>query len=516
LLWKDTFDPYNNKIDSSLIPKFEKLRLDEWHSFNGETSLPVRGSALIDFDNDGIDEIFLWWWAWQDDQVFSYRDGSFVDDSKKYSIKKWTADNTLAASSVDLDWNWYSDLIVSRDSYVSIYFNEWNILREEKPELWLNDISSPLWLTFWDINKDGYLDIFLSAYVLKEEMSGLTNFSPGYGATSALLLNNWDNTFKNITTSSGLEYIHNTFQWIFIDLNNDSWLDLVVAHDTGEPRIYKNNWDMTFSLKENPFTWKYAYPMWIAIWDYDNDNDADIFFSNIGSTLPKAMVKGDIEDVNDLKLEWFLLRNDWDFRFTDTAAETMIQDYEFSWWGVFADMNNDWLQDLLVAENYVDLSFQKLFKLPWRFLLQKKDGTFASAWKQTGASNKHFWITPLVSDFNNDGNQDIVWVNISESSYVFMNKGIGNNYFQLEFPDTADFIWSRVTVKLPSWRMISEDFIIWEWLVSDQSNVLHFWLWKEESIDSLEIQLVNGKKMQAISPEINTKLFLDARGYEKE
>jgi phosphoglycerol transferase MdoB-like AlkP superfamily enzyme len=29
LLWKDTFDPYNNKIDSSLIPKFEKLRLDE-------------------------------------------------------------------------------------------------------------------------------------------------------------------------------------------------------------------------------------------------------------------------------------------------------------------------------------------------------------------------------------------------------------------------------------------------------------------------------------------------------
>gem|GEM_PF-5315816 len=38
-----------------------------------------------------------------------------------------------------------------------------------------------------------------------------------------------------------------------------------------------------------------------------------------------------------------------------------------------ADMNNDAREDLIVAENYVDLSFQKIFKLPGRFLLQRED-----------------------------------------------------------------------------------------------------------------------------------------------
>gem|GEM_PF-4153331 len=59
LLWKDTWDPYNNKIAENLIPTFTEHTLDTTHLFNGETSLPVRASSLIDLDNDGIDEIFL-------------------------------------------------------------------------------------------------------------------------------------------------------------------------------------------------------------------------------------------------------------------------------------------------------------------------------------------------------------------------------------------------------------------------------------------------------------------------
>jgi hypothetical protein len=59
LLWKDTWDPYNNKISANLIPTFQKYSLDAGHIFNGEVSLPVRASSLIDLDNDGIDEVFL-------------------------------------------------------------------------------------------------------------------------------------------------------------------------------------------------------------------------------------------------------------------------------------------------------------------------------------------------------------------------------------------------------------------------------------------------------------------------
>ena len=107
-------------------------------------------------------------------------------------------------------------------------------------------------------------------------MEGQTIFIDAtYGSTSELLLDNGDNTFKSITKSAGLDYVHNTFQGVLVDIDNDSWLDLVVAHDTGEVCTYKNNGDLTCSMKKNPLTNKFAYPMGIAVGDYNNDGLVD-------------------------------------------------------------------------------------------------------------------------------------------------------------------------------------------------------------------------------------------------
>ena len=72
-----------------------------------------------------------------------------------------------------------------------------------------------------------------------------------------------------MTKAAGLDYIHNTFQGVFVDMNNDSWLDLVVAYDTGEARTYKNNgeWDLFRSAesinRENMLT-QWGLP-WVII-----------------------------------------------------------------------------------------------------------------------------------------------------------------------------------------------------------------------------------------------------------
>jgi len=123
LLWKDTLNPYSNSILKKNIPTFTNIPLDNYHKFDTNTSLPVRWSALIDIDNDNIDEIFLWWWAGQSDYIFSYQNWEFVDISDKYNISKWDKLNSLAASSIDLDNNGFTDLIVSREDWVSIYYN---------------------------------------------------------------------------------------------------------------------------------------------------------------------------------------------------------------------------------------------------------------------------------------------------------------------------------------------------------------------------------------------------------
>ena len=513
LIWKDSWNPYSTSIDDSKIPEFEKQLLSWFHTFDSEKSLPMRASTLIDIDWDWIDEIFLGSWIWQEDQIFAYENGKFVEKTEYYVISKWPEENTLASVSADFDNNWYSDLLVSRDSRLSLYLNNGVVFDVVDINAWLNEKTTPLWLTVWDINKDWFLDIFVAWYIKKEQMNGLTNFSPWYGWRSELLLNNGDNSFRNITDIAWLSYVHNTFAWVFVDLNSDTWLDLVVAYDTWEPRIYKNNWDMTFSLQSHPYSNKFAYPMWIALGDYWNDGDVDIFFSNIGSTLPKFMVSWDLESSENLELWWIFLENEWDFKFTDRAEERKLKDYEFSWGGLMHDMNNDWLQDLIVAENYVDLGFHKYFKLPWRFLLQNNDGNFVASWKKAGTVNKNYGITPLVSDFNSDWLQDLVWVNISwESSAYIQKQKIANNYISVRFPETSEYIWSTVSLSLDSGKIYTDVYIIGEWLASDQSSTVHFWIWEEEDIISLTVEKIYGATVVIPNPEINS--IIDINNYE--
>ena len=91
-----------------------------------------------------------------------------------------------------------------------------------------------------------------------------------------------------------------------MDIDNDSWLDIIVAQDTGEVKTYKNNGDLTYAIIENPLTNRYAYPMGIAVGDYNNDGLVDFMFSNTGSTLPRFLAKGDIEDASKFNEKWIL------------------------------------------------------------------------------------------------------------------------------------------------------------------------------------------------------------------
>ena len=83
--------------------------------------------------------------------------------------------------------------------------------------------------------------MYVSGYIRNDLVEGLNIFNKeGYGGTSALLINNGDNTFRDETKDRGLYYKHNTFQAAFIDLDRDGDLDLVVAHDTGHVKTWEN------------------------------------------------------------------------------------------------------------------------------------------------------------------------------------------------------------------------------------------------------------------------------------
>ncbi|SFJ17663.1 CRTAC1 family protein [Olleya namhaensis] len=499
----DGNNPYDNKIENGITPKFSEVLIDFNQQHNGKKSLPVIASSLIDINNDGVDEIFFGGGFDQQDQLFQYKKNAFTSISKKVNLPQKSNLTTLASASADFDNNGFSDLIISREDGITIYYNTQGVFTPKKVKYNLADDATPLGFALGDIDKDGDIDIFVSNYIRKEQMQGQNNFTKGYGPISQLLINNGDNTFTDSTQNSGLAYNHNTFMGIFVDIDNDSWLDLIVAHDTGEVRTYKNNADGTFKMITNPTTDKYGYPMGIAVGDYNNDGQVDFMFSNTGTTAPHFLARGDVDE-SEFNSDWIFFENKGNFVFEDAADKVKVADFEFSWGAAMADMNNDGLQELIVAENYVEFPPHKLFKLPGRFLTQKEDHTFVATEQESGVVNKHFAITPLISDFNLDGYQDLVWVNISGPAKVFLNKGGDNNYLQLTFLENAKNIGAKIIVTTTSGKTITEDYIIGEGLVSDQSATIHIGLGKD-NIKSTQIHYTDGTIQNLESIKINSR-----------
>ena len=92
-----------------------------------------------------------------------------------------------------------------------------------------------------------------------------------------------------------MDYIHNTFQGNFVDLDGDQDVDLVVSYDTGQVRTWRNNGNSTFTNMENPNSNQYGYPMGNAVGDYNNDGLVDFAFSNDGNMGPmNKIVRGDL------------------------------------------------------------------------------------------------------------------------------------------------------------------------------------------------------------------------------
>ncbi len=473
-------------VPEEVIPKFSELDLTFVNEFDGKRSLPLMGSCLIDLNNDGVDELFLGGGVDQDDQIFKYTGDGFKALSESWSMGKKRTGTTYGAVSVDLDKNGFTDLILNGDQGIFWYKNDGKNFTVERISVPLNEKSVPASLSFGDINHDGHLDMFVSAYIKLDQMEGQTIFKDfNYGGSSLLMINNGANKFVDVTDKMGLSYIHNTFMGIFIDVDMDGYLDLVVAHDTGEVRTYKNEGGNNFTMQTNPTTGKFAYPMGIAVGDYNNDTNTDFFFSNTGSSVPEFLARGDLDKDDEFNPKWILFQNNGAFSFRDVATQTKVADFEFSWGAIFEDFNLDGLQDLVVAENYVAFPPHKLFKLPCRFLVQRPTNSFSAVEEQAGVVNKNYAITPLCSDFNQDGYPDLVYANINGGSKAYINSGGESNFIAFRFKETAENIGSKIILTLKDGKTLSDDYVIGEGLASDQTSTLTFGLGLDSEIKNI-------------------------------
>ena len=461
------------------IPKYTTVEIPFDQSNDFSTAHPFAGSAIIDIDNDGVEELFLGGGPGQSDALLRYSDGRFEQIDGSAGIRKDDAVATFGASVIDTDGDGYDDLLVTRGDGVWLHRNTGGSFSGEKLPLAIPADTTPMSVGVADLNRDGHFDLFVAGYIRLDLVEGQNIFNKeGYGGSSHLFMNNGDNSFVDVTESAGLSYKHNTFMGIFVDIDRDGNEDLVVAHDTGQVRTWQNQGDGTFVNKRNPSSDEYAYPMGIAVGDYDNNGLMDFAFSNVGSTPPNFMVRGDLTDDQVNNWKWLLFQNTGGFEFRDAASEAKVADYEFSWGMIFDDLNLDGRQDLIVSENYIGLPPHKIpfLRLPGRLLLQNTDGEFAAVGAQAGVINKRYSISPLTADFNGDGYPDIVHVNIAGRSQAYLSQGGDAGYLKVKLPNDIASIAASVTVTLDNGSQLVNDFVSGEGLCSDPSHIMTFGL----------------------------------------
>ncbi len=466
-LWQSEWKP-----QSSTELKFSLANLSFSHTLDTE-SLPFVGSAAFDVDGDGVDEVFIGGGREQSDTMLKYRNGHFTPMDKQ--VLKDSHDATHGAAHLDVDNDGDIDLFTARESGVWLHLNtNKNSGGFESKKIFTppaKDKTTPLSIALGDINKDGWVDLYISGYIKNDFVEGTTNFSDGYGGYSYLLLNNGDNTWHDATQEAGLRRQHNTFTASFVDLDNDYDSDLVIAQDTGLIEMHENLGHFPMRKISNPSV--NSYPMGLAIGDYNNDGLVDIYTSNVGHTLPAFMLSSNVPEGEKFNPDYYLLRNDGDLKFTDVAREAGVGRLGFGWGTVFADLNMDGNLDLLAAQNYVKMPLPlRMVTYAGKVMENTGNGHFKLVGKSSGARNKAFGISPLVADYNGDGWPDIIWININSPSKAYMNAGNGERGNTLRLPDTVHYLNALISTPTADNEIIFRQVIAGQGLGSDPTRTL--------------------------------------------
>lgn len=502
--------PYQVEINLADIPVFREVELKYSHVYKHGKLLPVVGAAAFDVDADQIPELFIGGGHLQRDELFRFKDNSFVNITQNAGLIKAFGDISYGAASIDVDNNGYADLFVARDSGIYLYLNDKGYLRPQKLNISMNqDNAVTVSISLADINRDGFVDLFLSNYLRPAYIQKYNSFNqPRSGARCSLLLNSGDNlTFIDITEQAGIGIISNGFNAVFADFNIDQMIDLAVAHAGGHIEIFQNKGGAMFSAVPNPTTARFTYPMALVATDYDNNGTLDLFSATTGSSVPGFLARGDLGRNQLFHNKWILLNNKTEWIFSDQAHEALLADYEMGRGAAFADFNMDGLQDLVVTTNFIDYLPHHLLKSNAKLLLQTENGEFAAVQDQAQIRNKHFGSTALTADFNNDGYSDLVFLNTGSPAKAYVNNGGIRHFSRVILDNSPSAIGSRVTLETGAKKRLTQYLIAGGNLASDQDHNLLFGLNQETSIRKIEILYPNGESYTLNNPKIDTTLY---------
>ena len=481
------------------------------------------GVAFLDYDNDGWLDIFVLCGtrvesppADSSNRLYkNNRDGTFTDVTDAAGLRRTGWASGVTVGDYNNDGN--------EDIFITYYGQ--NVLYKNNGDGTFTDVTRAAGLlyegntrwgsgcTFLDYDRDGHLDLFVSNYVDLHmdqlprpganpycNFKGVpVNCGPRGLPTprNYLYHNQGDGTYRDVTAQAGLLRAPRSYSMTAVaaDLGSSGWTDLYVASDSTPSLLFMNKHNGTFSEEGAERGVAYSADgaeqagMGIAVGDYNLDGRLDLFKTHFS------------DDTNAL------FRNDGDASFTDTTipAGVAVETRYTSWGTGFADFDNNGWPDIAVVTGSVYPEVEAQFpayplKTP-RFLLRNLgNGKFEELIEEAGPgiAAAHCSRGCAFGDFDNDGDVDMVVVNLNEAPSLLRNDlskdtGTGLHWikvFLIGTKSNRSAIGSRVLVKYGG-KVQAQAVLAQSSFYSVNDRRLHFGLGADSRAD-LEIHWTNG------------------------
>ena len=508
-------------------------------SLDNKTILETMGSgvALLDYDNDGWLDIYLLngstVGALKGKEappramlLHNNHDGTFTDVTEKAGVgnERWGFGVAIG----DYDNDGWPDIYVANYGKNRLYHNNHDGTFTdvaEKAGVALGGWSAgPTW---GDYDRDGLLDLFVPGYVKFDvdhppiagqgaipqnvcQFRGIDVMCGPRGLPGEadhLFHNNGDGTFTDVSVQAGVSNPSGYYGLVsvFLDVDDDGWLDLLVANDSVPNYLYRNKHNGTF--EDISYASGFALSdagreqasMGIAVGDYNRDGKVDLFTTTFS---------------DDYKT---LYRNDGDASFTDVTYRAGLADPTIpflSWGTAFLDYDNDGLLDIFIVSGHV---YPEVDKQDWGTtwaerpqLFRNLDGVkFKEVPPATGSGLADV-ITgrgAAFGDLFNDGHIDVVINNIDSKPTLLRNVVKNDNHWLtlklIGGPKSPrDAIGAKVFLTAGGVRQRADVFSGGSYGSSSDQRV-HFGLGSATTVDSIEIHWPSGKKQSITVPGVD-------------
>lgn len=341
------------------------------------TMLGTPGTALGDVNGDGLDDLYLCQAGGLPNRLYLQKADGALKDISMESGTAWV-ESSRSALLVDLDNDGDQDLAVA--SYARLVLARNDGSGKFEVVAMLETGIGAMGLSAADIDSDGDLDLYLCHYSAGdlEVEAGATVIGAGAqfvyhdannGGRNRLFRNEgatsdgpWN--FVDATEEVGLDVNNRRFTLAagWEDFDNDGDLDLYVANDFGRNNLYRNDGGRFTDVAATLQGEDQASGMSVSWADVNRDGRMDLYVGNMFSAAGRRITpqsgfgKGASDSVRSV-LGRFARGNTMlqqsDEGFHDVSESLGVTMGRWAWSSVFADINNDGWEDVLVANGYI-------------------------------------------------------------------------------------------------------------------------------------------------------------------